>query len=70
MSAVAVEAQRERRSFLAAAWAFVKHHILTLYSILFFAYLLIPIAVVIVFSGITWQSVQRPVPSFTFVPLK
>ena len=63
MSAVAVEAQRERRSFLAAAWAFVKHHILTLYSILFFAYLLIPIAVVIVFSfnhptgkfNYTWQ---------------
>jgi len=50
MSAVAVEAQRERRSFFAVAWAFVKHHILTLYSILFFAYLLIPIAVVIVFS--------------------
>jgi spermidine/putrescine transport system permease protein len=41
----------------------VKHHILTLYSILFFAYLLIPIAVVIVFSfnhptgkfNYTWQ---------------
>jgi spermidine/putrescine transport system permease protein len=49
-SAVAVEAHRERRGFLAAVWAFVKHHILTLYSILFFAYLLIPIAVVIVFS--------------------
>ncbi len=63
MSAVAVEAQRERPGFLAAAWAFVKHHILTLYSILFFAYLLIPIAVVIVFSfnhpsgkfNYTWQ---------------
>jgi len=63
MSAVAVEAQRERRSFFAVAWAFVKHHILTLYSILFFAYLLIPIAVVIVFSfnhptgkfNYTWQ---------------
>ena len=49
-SAVAVETRHERRGFLAAAWAFVKHHILTLYSILFFAYLLIPIAVVIVFS--------------------
>jgi spermidine/putrescine transport system permease protein len=63
MSAVAVEAQRERRGFLAAAWASVKHHILTLYAILFFAYLLIPIAVVIVFSfnhpsgkfNYTWQ---------------
>jgi spermidine/putrescine transport system permease protein len=63
MSAVAVEAQRERPGFLAAVWAFVKHHILTLYSIIFFAYLLIPIAVVIVFSfnhpsgkfNYTWQ---------------
>jgi spermidine/putrescine transport system permease protein len=63
MSAVAVEAQRERPGFFVAAWAFVKHHILTLYSILFFAYLLIPIAVVIVFSfnhpsgkfNYTWQ---------------
>jgi ABC-type spermidine/putrescine transport system, permease component II len=31
-------------------WAFVKHHILTAYSILFFVYLLLPIAVVVVFS--------------------
>jgi spermidine/putrescine transport system permease protein len=62
-SAVAVETHRERRGFLAAAWAFVKHYILTLYSILFFAYLLIPIGVVIVFSfnhpsgkfNYTWQ---------------
>ena len=28
----------------------MKHHILTLYSILFFAYLLLPIGIVIVFS--------------------
>jgi spermidine/putrescine transport system permease protein len=31
-------------------WAFVKHHVLTVYSILFFAYLLLPISIVIVFS--------------------
>jgi spermidine/putrescine transport system permease protein len=45
-------------------WAFVKHHVLTVYSILFFAYLLLPIAVVIVFSfnnppgkfNYTWNS--------------
>ena len=63
MSTVAVPARRERRGFLAAAWAFVKRHVLTVYSILFFAYLLLPIAVVIVFSfnnptgkfNYTWQ---------------
>ena len=31
-------------------WAFVRHHVLTVYSILFFVYLLLPIAVVIAFS--------------------
>jgi spermidine/putrescine transport system permease protein len=30
--------------------AFVRHHVLTVYSLLFFAYLLLPIAVVLVFS--------------------
>jgi spermidine/putrescine transport system permease protein len=48
MSAVAVE--RARPSVLAKVWTFVKHHILTAYSILFFVYLLLPIAVVVVFS--------------------
>jgi len=48
MSAVAVE--RARPSVLAKVWAFVRHHILTAYSILFFVYLLLPIAVVVVFS--------------------
>jgi spermidine/putrescine transport system permease protein len=50
MSAVAVERARTRGSGLATAWAFVKRHVLTVYSILFFAYLLLPIAVVAVFS--------------------
>src|SRR6185503_20022957 len=49
MSAVAVE-RRERRSPLAGIWAFVKRNVLTVYSILFFVYLLLRIAVVIVFS--------------------
>jgi spermidine/putrescine transport system permease protein len=48
---------------LARTWAFVRHHILTVYSILFFVYLLLPIAVVVVFSfnnptgkfNYTWQ---------------
>ena len=48
MSTVAVE--RARPSVLAKVWAFVRHHILTAYSILFFVYLLLPIAVVVVFS--------------------
>jgi spermidine/putrescine transport system permease protein len=50
MSAVAVERARTRGSALATAWAFVKRYVLTVYSILFFAYLLLPIAVVAVFS--------------------
>jgi spermidine/putrescine transport system permease protein len=48
MSAVAVE--RARPNPAARVWALVKHHILTAYSILFFVYLLLPIAVVVVFS--------------------
>jgi spermidine/putrescine transport system permease protein len=48
MSAVAVE--RARPNPVAKVWAFVKHHILAAYSILFFVYLLLPIAVVVVFS--------------------
>jgi spermidine/putrescine transport system permease protein len=64
MSTVAVPARRERSGFLSAAWAFVKRHVLTVYSILFFAYLLLPIAVVVAFSfnnppgkfNYTWNS--------------
>jgi spermidine/putrescine transport system permease protein len=48
MSAVAVD--RARPNVLAKVWAFVRHHVLTAYSILFFVYLLLPIAVVVVFS--------------------
>jgi len=63
MSAVAVERRPAGRNVLAAAWAFVRRHVLTVYSILFFAYLLLPIAVVVVFSfnhptgkfNYTWQ---------------
>jgi spermidine/putrescine transport system permease protein len=50
MSAVAVERSRPRRSVFASTWAFVKRHVLTVYSMLFFAYLLLPIAVVALFS--------------------
>ncbi|HEY3051107.1 MAG TPA: ABC transporter permease [Gaiellaceae bacterium] len=50
MSTVAVETRRPRRSALAVGWAFVKRHVLTVYSLLFFAYLLLPIGIVIAFS--------------------
>jgi spermidine/putrescine transport system permease protein len=49
MSSVALPRARERNVF-AGALAFVRRHVLTAYSLLFFAYLLLPIAVVIVFS--------------------
>jgi spermidine/putrescine transport system permease protein len=49
MSAVAVPAG-SRAGVAAGVWAFVKRHVLTLYSALFFLYLLVPIGVVIVFS--------------------
>jgi spermidine/putrescine transport system permease protein len=50
MTSVAVEIRSTRPSVLARAWAFVKRHVLTAYSILFFVYLMLPIAVVILFS--------------------
>ena len=37
-------------SALAKLWAFVRRHVLTVYSLLFFLYLMLPIAVVIAFS--------------------
>ena len=63
MSAVAVQPNRPRRGVLASTWTFVKRHVLTVYSVLFFVYLLLPIAVVVVFSfnnpvgkfNYTWQ---------------
>ena len=62
MTAASV-AVRPRRSAWAVAWAFVRRHVLTAYSILFFFYLLLPIGVVVVFSfnnpvgrtNYTWQ---------------
>ena len=50
MTVAAVEPTRRHFSVLSKALAFVRHHILTAYSVLFFAYLLLPIAVVVVFS--------------------
>jgi spermidine/putrescine transport system permease protein len=50
MSTVAVPARRSERNVFAAVWAFVRRHVLTVYSILFFVYLLLPIGVVVAFS--------------------
>jgi spermidine/putrescine transport system permease protein len=50
MTSVAVEVGPTRRSAFTRAWAFIRRNILTAYSVLFFAYLMLPIAVVIVFS--------------------
>ncbi len=64
MSAVVVARSEARRSVLAPAWGFAKHHVLTVYSSLFFAYLMLPIVVVALFSfnnppgkfNYTWHS--------------
>jgi len=61
MSAFAATAPRP--SFLARSWELVRKHVLTVYAVLAFAYLLLPIAVVIAFSfndpagrfNYTWQ---------------
>jgi spermidine/putrescine transport system permease protein len=49
MSAVAVSAARPSRS-LAGVWSFVRRHVLTVYALLAFTYLMLPIGVVIAFS--------------------
>ena len=59
MSAVAVPA-RAKPSAPATAWAFVRRHTLTAYSLLFFLYLLVPIAIVIAFSF------NQPVGKFNY----
>jgi spermidine/putrescine transport system permease protein len=59
MSAVAVPAG-SRVGAAAGVWAFVKRHVLTVYSILFFLYLLLPIGVVVVFSF------NQPVGKFNY----
>jgi len=50
MSAVAATSQPRSRNVAASTWAFVKRHALSVYSVLFFLYLLLPIAVVVMFS--------------------
>jgi spermidine/putrescine transport system permease protein len=50
MSAVPVAERPPRESAASRAWVFVKHHVLTVYALLAFVYLMLPIAVVIAFS--------------------
>ena len=49
-TAAAAEQQRPGSSALASVWAFVKHHVLTVYALLAFIYLMLPIGIVIAFS--------------------
>jgi spermidine/putrescine transport system permease protein len=63
VTTIAIERRPGRPSVFAKTWAFVRRHVLAAYSILFFVYLLLPIAVVVVFSfnnptgkfNYTWQ---------------
>ena len=50
MSAVSVTARAPRAGAASRTWAFVKHHVLTVYALLAFAYLMLPIGIVIAFS--------------------
>jgi spermidine/putrescine transport system permease protein len=50
MTTAAVTAPRPRESRLSRTWAFVRHHALTVYAVLAFAYLMLPIGIVIAFS--------------------
>jgi spermidine/putrescine transport system permease protein len=62
-AAETVAVRRRQRGALAAAVAFARHHVLTVYALLAFTYLLLPIAIVVVFSfndpigrfNLTWQ---------------
>jgi spermidine/putrescine transport system permease protein len=50
MSTAAAAGQRWRSNALSSTWAFAKHHMLTLYALLAFVYLMLPIGIVIAFS--------------------
>ncbi len=49
-AAEAARVGRPRAAFLPRAWAFARHHALSLYAVLALAYLLLPIAVIVAFS--------------------
>jgi spermidine/putrescine transport system permease protein len=50
MSSATIAERRPRDDALTRLWALVKHHVLTVYSLLAFVYLMLPIGVVIAFS--------------------
>jgi spermidine/putrescine transport system permease protein len=50
MTTAAATAPKRRPLTALAAWAFVKHHALTVYALLAFVYLMLPIGIVIAFS--------------------
>jgi len=64
VSAVPLAHPAPRESVVSRTWAFVKRHVLTVYAILAFVYLMLPISVVIAFSfnnpagrfNYTWSS--------------
>jgi spermidine/putrescine transport system permease protein len=50
MTSGAFAERRPQEKSLGRIWAFVKHHVLTVYALLGFTYLMLPIAIVIAFS--------------------
>jgi spermidine/putrescine transport system permease protein len=50
MTSTTLEVGRPRESPFGRIWAVVKHHVLTVYALLAFVYLMLPIAIVIAFS--------------------
>jgi spermidine/putrescine transport system permease protein len=64
MSSVSVSERAPREYAAARVWAFVRHHVLTVYALLAFTYLMLPIGIVIAFSfndpkgrfNYTWSS--------------
>ena len=61
MTTVAVSPPRARPGLAARAWRFVKRHALTVYAVLVVGYLMLPIAVVILFSF------NKPAGRFNYV---
>ena len=61
MTTVAATPARTRPGLATRVWAFVKHHALTVYALLAVAYLMLPIAVVILFSF------NKPTGRFNYV---
>jgi len=64
VTSTTLEVGRPRESPFGRIWALVKHHVLTVYALLAFVYLMLPIAIVIAFSfnnpvgrfNYTWSS--------------